>query len=308
MTDEKMKTDQTAIEADQGTTSEAHDSALVPSGAEAKEALESVERESEEKRKALIQEAFDALAQTRDVMKLLGEGKNKEALDLLTLVTGKLDLVIAREPSLALAPIDIQASVVNVMGSASVLELLVEDARSALRAGRVQEARALLSNLASEIVIETTQLPMATYPAAIKLAARHIDEGKPDEAKLVLMAALGSLVISRQVMPLPLINARNLLKRAESLAEKADRSADEEQELAAVLDGAAAQIRRAEILGYGTRDEIKALQSHIRELKRKTEGGRFGKKWFEEAKASLMRLFKSSEKAGSGAEKAGVKP
>jgi len=40
MTDE-IKTDQTAIEADQGTTSEAHDSAMVPSGVEAKEALES---------------------------------------------------------------------------------------------------------------------------------------------------------------------------------------------------------------------------------------------------------------------------
>lgn len=304
MTDE-MKTDQTAIEADQGTTSEAHDSAMVPSGAEAKEALETVERESEEKRKALTQEAIDALAQTRDAIKLLGEGKNHEALDLLTLVTGKLDLVIARDPSLALVPVDIQAAMVNVMGSAIMLEQLVDDARSALRAGRVQEARVLLSNLASEIVIETTQLPMATYPEAIKLAARHIDEGKPDEAKLVLMAALGSLIISRQVMPLPLINARSLLKRAESLAEKAGRSADEEQELAAVLDGATAQIRRAEILGYGTRDEIKVLQSHIRELKRKTEGGRSGKKWFEEAKASLMRLFKSSEKAGSGTEKAG---
>ena len=67
----------------------------------------------------------------------------------------------------------------------------------------MQKARPIVANLASEIVIETDNLPMATYPAAIKSAARLIDSGKIDDAKAELARALNTLVVTSVAFPLP---------------------------------------------------------------------------------------------------------
>jgi hypothetical protein len=46
-----------------------------------------------------------------------------------------------------------------------------------------------MEGLASEMVIRTSNLPLGTYPDAIKRAAALLDEQKPQEAKLVLLNA-----------------------------------------------------------------------------------------------------------------------
>ena len=55
--------------------------------------------------------------------------------------------------------------------------------RELLGDGEGAKARPIVANLASEIVIETANLPMATYPAAIKSAARSSTAGKIDDAR-----------------------------------------------------------------------------------------------------------------------------
>ncbi|MGU0057233.1 YfdX family protein [Enterobacter hormaechei] len=59
----------------------------------------------------------------------------------------------------------------------------VELSRELLGDGEVQKARPIVANLASEIVIQTDNLPMATYRAAISSAARLIDSGKSTTPK-----------------------------------------------------------------------------------------------------------------------------
>jgi hypothetical protein len=55
-----------------------------------------------------------------------------------------------------------------------------------------------LAKLASELQVTKVELPLATFPEAMKSAAALIDKGKTDEAKVVLYTALNTLVISEE--------------------------------------------------------------------------------------------------------------
>ncbi|NQC15894.1 YfdX family protein, partial [Pseudomonas aeruginosa] len=65
-------------------------------------------REAAKKRAELAQDAITALAKTHEALILLDANKTKEALDALELASGKLGLVLARKPELALAPVDVR--------------------------------------------------------------------------------------------------------------------------------------------------------------------------------------------------------
>jgi hypothetical protein len=62
-----------------------------------------------------------------------------------------------------------------------------------------------------------TELPLATYPAAIRAVAPLIDAGKTAEAEAALYAALNTLVIETYVVPLPRVRAQAMLREAEKL-------------------------------------------------------------------------------------------
>jgi len=112
------------------------------------------------------------------------------------------------------------------------VKALREEIEDALDDGRVQQARRLIRNLASETVISVTNIPLATYPDAIKKAAKLIDEEKMDEAKKELQLALNTLVVTDTIIPLPVTTAEKYLKEAETLTEKGDRSKEENERLA----------------------------------------------------------------------------
>jgi hypothetical protein len=76
--------------------------------------------------------------------------------------------------------------------------------------------------MASETVVSVSNIPLATYPAAIKDAAKLIDENKTNEAKSALQTALNTQVVTETIIPLPVVLAQASLKEAETLAEKVD--------------------------------------------------------------------------------------
>ena len=65
-------------------------------------------------------------------------------------------------------------------------------ARDDLSRERVQDARLLVADLASEADIHVTEIPLATYAAAIRAVAPLINAGKVDEAKAALYSALNT--------------------------------------------------------------------------------------------------------------------
>lgn len=265
------------------------------------EATESVESEVQseadkaaaERRQKITQEAVDALSRTRDALTALEEGRIDDALEALSVTIGKLELIVAREPELALAPTDVTVIRHDLYATADAIEATIDRAEKALADGKVQEARRLLDDLASELVIQVTNLPLATYPDAIKAITPLIDDGKIDEAMQALQAALNTLVVTEGVVPLPVLRSEALLTRAKELAAKSDRTEAENEELGNALTAVRNQLEMAELLGYGEGDDYKPLYAQLADIEKKTEDGQSGEGIFDKLKDSMANLWGS---------------
>ena len=245
-----------------------------------------------EKRKKLLADATAALAETHKALKALENKNNDAALKALAEVTGKLDLIVARDPKLALTPVDTDVVTYDVLSNLETIKSVIQEAKAHLNDGEIQKARPLVANLASEIQYRTRHIPLATYPAAIKAIVPLIDVGKIDEAKARLQAALNTLVVTTDdVIPLPKLRAEHLLKQAQDLTEKKDRSKEENDKLSAHLQAAREQLQMAELLGYGKKADFTSLYQQISEIENSSAGGKSGTGWFEKLKQQLADVF-----------------
>ena len=248
-------------------------------------------RQTAEKRREIIQDAVDALRETQNALKALEQNRNPDAIRALANATGKLELVLARDPRLALAPVDVGFRIVDVYTSPDTVRETVRRAEDFLEDGMVQNARSLISELASELVVSVENLPLATYPDAIKAVTPMIDAGKIAEAKKALQVALGTLVVVETIVPLPPMRAEILLEDAEMLAEKTDRTADESKRLAEHLSAARAQLELGEALGYGDKSAFADFYKELDEIEAKTADGGAGEGFFDRIKNSMSRVF-----------------
>lgn len=250
------------------------------------EVQEDVDQKLAERRKAMMKEAHAALDETNAALRALDDGKTDEALDALARATGKLELLVARDPELALAPVDVDVVTHDIYGTPEAIRGARDRAAELLEDGEVQEARALLSGLASEIVIVVTNLPLATYPAAIKEISPLIDDGHIEEAKTALRAVLDTLVVTQQSIALPVLRARAMLDEAETLVAKDDPSEADEERIAELVKDAREQLEMAELLGYGEEEEHETFREQIAELQKKIRSD-------EETGGIFARLRKS---------------
>ncbi|PVA05659.1 YfdX family protein [Thalassorhabdomicrobium marinisediminis] len=268
----------------------------------------------DEKRKTLLEDATRALEETEAAVKALDEGDTQAALDALAVATGKLQSVVARDPDLALAPVDVQllqrdllADVETINAAREVIEDLVDD-------GRLQEARPLMREFASEIVVETTNLPLATYPDALLRATAQIDAGDVETAKRTLATALGTVVVTEETIALPVLRAQLLIDAAEKAlgedegtaadtdaadsgsteTESADEAAEtvEAEPLSPGEYVAAArnQLKIAEALGYGDEDDFEELHENLDELDDKIDAEQDSGGIFDKIGDSFTRL------------------
>lgn len=235
-------------------------------------------RQLSEKRQRLISDAVAALDETEKALIALDEENTDEALEALAVATGKLELIVTRDPDLALAPVavdlishDVLADVETIRATRETIEDLVDD-------GEIQKARPLMRDFASELVISTSNLPIATYPDAIKLATAMIDDGDIDAAKRTLRTALATLVVTETVIPLPILRAELFISAAEAAlgesgtAEASDASEEAEMlEPADYVEAARTELEIAEALGYGVEEDYAALRDDLRELDEKIE-------------------------------------
>lgn len=265
-----------------------------------KHANTQVQQKVTEKRKEILQDATMAMNQTKEALKMLDEGNKKGAIDALESATGKLELIVARDPKLSLAAFDYNVETRAILNDLKSVKNIKDQAEDLLEDDRVQEAAALLSNLKSEMVISVANIPLATYPAAMKEAARLIDQNKTDEAKDVISGALGTVVVTENIIPLPVARAEYLLSESEKLAEKKNRSKDENKRLNTLMDDARKELQFAEELGYGQKEDFKNLYAQLDDILKKTEGGKSGSGWFNDMKRSISGLFDDSDSSKAG--------
>jgi len=262
-------------------------------------ATESVQKEvdkksaskASEKRKHIIAEATAALNETRDALTALDAKKADKALAALEKATGKLEVVLAREPELTLAPVDVAVITHDLLASPDTVKATIHDAEEYLEDGEVQKARPLVASLRSDILFRTTSIPLGTYPAALKETASLIDEGKLEEARSQLQVALGTLVTTDEIVPLPVLRAELLLDGAEALAENKERTAEDNDTLDDLLKSARTQLKLAKVLGYGDKKSFEPLFKQLDQIEEKTSDGKSGKGWFDKIKQQISDMF-----------------
>ncbi len=230
----------------------------------------------DEARAKMVKEAIAAVDMARKALALLSEEEPKtvEAIAELEKAVGKLEIQIARDPGLAMVPVAVEAHSLDVLTQVGPVEKIADRAKDALDDGRIQEARRLLDGLASEYVVSTRLMPLATYPDAIRKAVPLIDAGKIDEAKMQIQSALNLLYVDESIYPLPVLRVQEMLAMAETLAEKPDRSEGESTRLVNLLEAAREEIEFGMALGYYDKDAAKPIMKEIEKLEARTDKGR----------------------------------
>ena len=236
-------------------------------------------KQIDDKRADLIDDAVDALKKTEDAVKALDEGDTKTALEQLAIATGKLDILVAREPTLALAPIDVNLIVRDFMADADTIKDVRNSIEALIDDGKFQEARPLMRSFASEVIVETANLPLATYPAAIKLASVQIDEGNIDAAKQTLATAFTTIVITEDSIALPVLRAELLVGEAKMALTNLDEAKTTEASDVGTdaimpkeyVSAARKQLQIAEWLGYGDEDAFAPLHDELNKLDKKID-------------------------------------
>src|SRR6185295_547202 len=108
-----------------------------------------------EKRKKLFADATAALAETHKALKALENKNNDAALKALAEVTGKLDVIVARDPKLAQTPVATEVITYDLLSNLDTIKSVIQEAKTHLNDGEIQKARPLVANLASEIQYRT---------------------------------------------------------------------------------------------------------------------------------------------------------
>jgi hypothetical protein len=254
-----------------------------------------------EKTKAIVAEATSAMKDTQKALTLLDDNKLKEAQDALRSATGKLEMVVARKPQLGLAAFDVNVTTNALLNDPESVNRFKQDAIKALQDNRVQEARQIVSNLRSDTVITIANIPLATYPNALKDAARLIDQKKIDEAKAAIATALGTVVMTKTVIPLPLARADFFIDDASKLSSKKNRTEQEKNQLSTDITNAKEALQMAEALGYAPKDAFKDSLAKLDDAKENADAGKTGN-WFGDVQDKISSYFSMNDESQAQAQ------
>jgi hypothetical protein len=213
-------------------------------------------------------EAAMVIAETHNAIQYLVDSNYESATKAIERAIGKAEVITTANPDIGLMPVERHVVVRDLLTDMETLKKARDDVEDLTDEGYLQDARKLIEVMVSEININTVDLPLQTYPDALKAAVVLTRERKPADAALLLNTALNTMVVEERVIPLPLVRAELMLAVADSLIAKNGN----EEDIDLLLDNADYQIRFAEELGYGKRDEeFKELYDDIKRLKKEVK-------------------------------------
>jgi len=254
-----------------------------------KEVSKAQDQYVDERVKKITQEAVDTIKMVSNIIGLLDKKEKDKALDEIANALGKLEVLIARDPNLQAVPVDVKEQVIDYPGTPEDIEVVKSEIVRLIKEGEVQLARDLMLQLASEMDIYVTALPIGTYPVVLKAIIPLIESEKFDEAKTLLIEALETLVVEKIVIPLPILRAEQTIIKANELANKENPNKDELKELLAY---AKEQLELAQALGYGKVEiDYKDLYEEIEKLEKILSGDESTKDVFATLKEKLSTIM-----------------
>jgi len=223
-------------------------------------------------RSQIMDGAVKALDATQAALRELESGKKQKALNLLAEAIGKLEVITTAAPDLSLAPVDVSVIVRDNPGDVKDIEKAIDEAGDLLGDGKVQDARHILDSLASEVDVRVANIPLATYPDAIKSIVPLIEKNKLKEAAVRLQQTLSTLMVVDHITPLPVLHAQDILAHARKVVgnQKSMEKKDVET-VQALLAKAKAELERANVLGYLNKETYKAMLKDVHSLEKKVD-------------------------------------
>jgi len=236
----------------------------------------------------LVAEAVESLKFAQQAVVALEHKDAKKATEDLEKALGKLEVILAAKDAPKLLPVNNLIKIQEFVGTAKDVDVILKKVKKMLDDGRVQEARALMIPLASEIDITVVSLPLASYPDALKLAAQYVHDNKLEKAKEVLYIALSTFTEVTEIVPIPLLESADLINAASRIVKE-----DKERALK-YLDAASDALDVAEKLGYVSESATtyKMLHEKIKEVQKEIKGKNKAEKLFESLTEKLKE-FKS---------------
>ena len=241
-----------------------------------------------------VKEAIQILGETSNILNYMAKNEDKKAKEELAKLIGELEILMTRDPNVALVPVSVGYEIVDAVVDIPTVYEITGAAEEAMDEGYYQLAKKLLDGLTSEMIVKTTYLPLATYPDAMRLSAALLEEGKKEEAAAILVKALNTLVIQQVEIPLPVLRAEEFVKLG--AAAMLGNEKDKKEVALLFLDNAEYQLELAEAMGYGKKDkEYKELYEAIKDLKKAVKEDKESKGKFEKLSEKLKnfkeRLF-----------------
>ena len=245
----------------------------------------------QEAEQTLDSEAIAAVQQTERALIAIAEERVDEALAALEQATGKIEVLLSRNPATALIPVNLEVDVIDTAPqTVTDIDFLKDAAQMAFDVNDLPTARNLLDSLRSEIRVRTYHLPLATYPVALQEAARLLDQKKTRDAGSVLLVALNTLAIIDQVTSLPLLVARAAANDAQAQAQTDKETARN------LLEIANTELERAMELGYTAKDaDYTALRDEIKNLRKQLKGNEDTAPLFSRLKEKLASLTRRQD-------------
>ncbi len=239
--------------------------------------------------KNINKEAREALKKVFEARQMIPQGQEREAIDALKEASKKFNEVLIAEPDLKKAAITSDMQFAQTNDSLKLIRSKISMAEKLLNQGKVQDARAILLPLVDEAVIQTTYLPMGTYPKTIKLAIKKLlDADKPGAIK-TLDTGFGTIVKEQAVIPLSLLRAEAMITAASELDRKKDK-----KDVLELLKSASEQLQLATLLGYTNKasDIYFDLSTQIEALKKEVTADNVVERLYDKLKTSMEKLIK----------------
>ncbi|NPA50515.1 MAG: YfdX family protein, partial [Epsilonproteobacteria bacterium] len=158
-----------------------------------------------------------AMQETIKALALIQQNKLKDAQKILEDAYAKFNKVLKNNPKLTLIPLDEEIMVFQIEGDSKTIKKAIDLSLNLLKNYDTQVARDILMPLKDEIDINIISLPMNLYPKAIKEAIEALKKDNKNLAINNLKKAFSTLLLTRAVIPIPLLIAQDLIKGASTI-------------------------------------------------------------------------------------------
>ncbi|MBU1642399.1 YfdX family protein [bacterium] len=237
-------------------------------------------------------EILDGLHDTFNAIKALQEKDTKAAESSLSKATAAFDAALKADPNLGMIPIANDIQVNELESTPKQIEKALDLAIESLKNHQIKTAREILLPLQDEIEITTESIPMDIYPVATKNARNELAKGNQDAALQTLLSGLSMLVSEKVIIPIPLLNAEDMVASASKLEKTKKREASE------LLKEADGELKKSILLGYADQHmpEYQALSEQIKAIQKEIQGKNEVEKLYERAIKSFESLIHTTKK------------